>query len=103
MELAQQPTVERLDRFNKLQIPLELFERIHHREASLGEVFRERLEATLGYVSYQSPEKIQQGGAHVSNSRLWAKVANVLSEQRTDGQRITEAMVVQKLKAIAAR
>ncbi|MFB9890593.1 N-6 DNA methylase [Planobispora takensis] len=103
VQLAQQPGVERPDRFNRLQIPMELFERIHHHQASLGEAFREHLEATLGYVSYQNPDKIQQGFSHVGNVKLWQKVAKILTEQRADGQQITGETVVQKLKAIAAR
>ncbi|MBG0813081.1 hypothetical protein [Planomonospora sp. ID82291] len=103
VRLAQQPGVERPDRFNRLQIPMELFERIHHHEASLGEAFREHLEATLGYVSYQNPDRIQQGFSHVSKVKLWPKVAKVLTEQRADGRQITGETVVRKLKAITAR
>lgn len=103
VQLAQQPKAERPERFNKLLIPMELFERIHHHEAPLGEAFRDHLESTLGYVSYQNPDKIQHGFSHVANGKLWPKVAKVLTEQRADGREITGEMVSQKLKAIAAR
>ncbi|GAB1823809.1 MGMT family protein [Herbidospora sp. RD11066] len=79
--LAQQPKVARPPKFNNLSMPVELFEKVHHHEAPLGETFRAHLEQVFGFMTFQNPEKIKEGFAYVSAVNLWPAVAKVLTDQ----------------------
>jgi hypothetical protein len=105
--LARQPGAARPPKFNKLMIPVELFEQVHHHDKPLDVTFRDHLEQTFGYVSFQNPEKIKDGLAHVSTVNLWVKVAELLTEHSTkhstDGQSITADLVRERFRNIARR
>jgi hypothetical protein len=101
--LAQQPGVDRPAKFNQLTIPMELFEQVHHHDQPLGEALRQHLENTFAFVTFQNPDKIQEGFAHVHRGKLWPDVAKVLTEQRTDGQTITADTIRQRVRAISRR
>ncbi|MGI5157182.1 hypothetical protein [Microbispora sp. CA-102843] len=79
--LALTPGVPRPPKFNNLSIPVELFERVHHHDEPLGESFRAHLERHFSFMTFQNPEKIKEGLAHVSTVNLWVKVAEVLTGQ----------------------
>ena len=101
--LAQDPMAMRPPKFNKLSIPVELFEKVHHHAKPLDEAFRVHLEQTFGFMTFQNPEKIKEGFAHVSTVNLWLRVAEILDGQRSGDDSITADMVRTKLREIAWR
>ncbi|GLW22812.1 hypothetical protein Mame01_28550 [Microbispora amethystogenes] len=60
---------------------VELFEKVHHHDEPLGEMFRAHLERHFAFMTFQNPEKIKEGFAHVSPVNLWVRVAEVLTDQ----------------------
>ncbi|TQS27118.1 MGMT family protein [Microbispora sp. KK1-11] len=100
--LALTPEAPRPPKFNNLSIPVELFERIHYRDKPLGETFRAHLERHFSFMTFQNPEKIKEGFAHVSTVNLWVKVAEVLTEQDPRNP-ITADGVRTRLREIAWR
>jgi hypothetical protein len=101
--LAQDPSAIRPPKFNKIAIPVELFERVHHQAAPLDEAFRAHFEQTFGYMTFQSPEKIKDGFAHVSTINLWLRVAEIMDGDRSEGERVTPDIVRSRLREIAWR
>ncbi|MEV0230922.1 MGMT family protein [Nonomuraea sp. NPDC050786] len=100
--LALQPGAPRPAKFDKLTLPVALFEKIHHHDAPLAEVFRAHLEQEFEYKTFQNPEKIQEGFAHVSSVKLWVKVAEILTEQDPTSP-VTSDGVRAKMREIARR
>nr|WP_203950489.1 hypothetical protein [Microbispora rosea] len=100
--LALTPGAPRPRKFNTLDIPVELFEKIHHRNEDLGSAFRAHLERHFSFMSFQSPDKIKDGFAHVSEVNLWVKVAEVLTDQ-DPANPITADGVRTRLRDIAWR
>ncbi|QUQ62332.1 DUF4268 domain-containing protein [Kutzneria sp. CA-103260] len=68
-------------RFRTLEIPMELFEAVHHHEKPLREAFTDHLRAQFGYLSFQAPEKIKDALRYVSDVPLWPAVAKRMSEE----------------------
>ncbi|MDR8410829.1 MGMT family protein [Nonomuraea sp. 3-1Str] len=102
MALALQPGVPRPPKFSKLSIPVELFEKVHHHDEPLGEAFRVHLEQVFGFMTFQNPDKIKEGFAHVSTVNLWVKVAEILTDQDPAAP-ITSDGVRSRLREIAWR
>lgn len=100
--LALQPGAPRPTKFDRLSLPVALFEKIHHHNAPLAEVFRTHLEQEFEYKTFQNPEKIQEGFAHVSFVKLWAKVAEILTEQDPTAP-VTSDGVRTRVREIARR
>ncbi|WP_182905642.1 MGMT family protein [Microbispora sp. H13382] len=100
--LALTPEVPRPPKFNNLSIPVELFERIHYGDESLGETFRAHLERHFSFMTFQNPEKIKEGFAYVSTVNLWVKVAEVLTG-RDARNPVTADGVRTRLREIAWR
>ncbi|GAA4912701.1 alkylated DNA nucleotide flippase Atl1 [Nonomuraea thailandensis] len=100
--LALQPGVARPPKFSKLSIPVELFEKVHHHDEPLDEAFRAHLEQTFAFMTFQNPDKIKEGFAHVSTVNLWVKVAEILTAQDAAAP-ITSDGVRSKLREIAWR
>lgn len=100
--LALTPDVPRPDKFNNLSIPVELFEKVHHHDEPLGEMFRTHLERHFSFKTFQNPEKIKEGFAHVSEVNLWVRVAEVLTGQDARNP-ITADGVRTRLREIAWR
>ncbi|MEU7916466.1 MGMT family protein [Microbispora bryophytorum] len=100
--LALTPGEPRPQKFTNLSIPVELFEDIHHRNEDLGKAFRAHLERHFSFMTFQNPEKIKEGFAHVSTVNLWVKVAQVLTEQDVKHP-ITADGVRTRLREIAWR
>ncbi|WP_433355868.1 MGMT family protein [Microtetraspora malaysiensis] len=100
--LALQPGVPRPARFDKLTLPVALFEKIHHHDAPLAEIFRAHLEQEFEFKTFQNPEKIQEGFAHVSSVKLWVKVAEILTEQDPTSP-VTSDGVRARMRDIARR
>ncbi|QYC37706.1 6-O-methylguanine DNA methyltransferase, DNA binding domain [Nonomuraea coxensis DSM 45129] len=100
--LALQPGAPRPAKFDKLTLPVALFEKIHHHDAPLAEVFRTHLEQEFEYKTFQNPEKIQEGFAHVSSVKLWVKVAEILTEQDPTSP-VTSDGVRARMRDIARR
>ncbi|RLK61162.1 hypothetical protein [Actinokineospora cianjurensis] len=67
-------------KFLTLQIPMSLFENVHHQSATLEGEFVAYLESHFGYQSFQSPDKIKQALSIVSDAPLWAGVERRLAE-----------------------
>ncbi|WP_169982450.1 MGMT family protein [Microbispora sp. H10836] len=102
LTLALNPKLPRPPKFNNLSIPVELFERIHYGDESLGEAFRAHLERHFSFMTFQNPEKIKEGFAYVSAVNLWVKVAEVLTDQDANNP-ITADGVRTRLREIAWR
>lgn len=100
--LALQPGVARPPRFSKLDIPVALFERVHHHGEPIGEVFREHLEQHFAFKTFQDPDKIKEGLEHVSKVKLWVKVAAILTEQDPSSPATSDS-VRSNLRDIARR
>lgn len=78
--LALNVEVPRPPRFSALQIPMRLFEDVHHhRSKTLHEAFADHLRSHFGHQSFQAPDKIKQALAHVSDVPLWPSVADHLA------------------------
>jgi hypothetical protein len=101
--LAENPNAPRPDKFNGLTIPVELFEQIHHGNQPLSGTFRNHLDQVFGYMTFQNPDKIKEGFAHVSKIDLWKKVAEILNQDRAPADRLSADRVRSALKEIAAR
>ncbi|MET8143448.1 hypothetical protein ABZU32_24360 [Sphaerisporangium sp. NPDC005288] len=100
--LALQPGVARPPKFSKLPIPIELFEKVHHHEEPLDKAFRAHLEQFFAFMTFQNPDKIKEGFAHVSTVNLWLKVAEILTDQDV-AEPVTSDGVRSKLREIAWR
>jgi hypothetical protein len=66
-------------RFLKLEVPLQLFEDVHHHAGDFRGAFEDYLRTKFGYQSFQAPEKIKQALSHVSEEPLWPGVAQRLA------------------------
>jgi hypothetical protein len=92
---------EKPDKLKRFPITVELFEKVHHLREPAETVFREQLEASLGYQSYQHPDKIKDAFALVSEIQLWREVADHLSQ--TNGTRVDATEIKDRLSHIATR
>lgn len=79
LAFALNPEIPRPNRFLKIEVPMGLFEDVHHHDRNLRAVFHEHLLAKFGYQSFQAPEKIRQALLYVSDADLWPQVAKQLS------------------------
>ncbi|MFL6140694.1 MAG: hypothetical protein ACJ72N_02345 [Labedaea sp.] len=52
--------VARPARFLRLEIPMSLFEDVHHHSKTMREAFETYLHSQFGHQSFQAPEKIKQ-------------------------------------------
>jgi alkylated DNA nucleotide flippase Atl1 len=102
LALALRPRTTRPPKFNNLSIPVELFERIHHHEEPLEDSFRQYLEQHFGFMTFQNPDDIKRGFAHVSTVNLWVKVARSLTDQDPTTP-VTADAVRGRLQSIARR
>ncbi|GLY78499.1 MGMT family protein [Actinoallomurus iriomotensis] len=100
--LALQPGMPRPAKFGKLTMPVALFEKIHHHAAPLADVFRDHLAREFEFKTFQNPEKIQEGFAHVSDVKLWVKVAEILTKQDPSSP-VTSDEVRTRMREIARR
>ncbi|MEV7013586.1 MGMT family protein [Streptosporangium sp. NPDC051022] len=100
--LALRPGVARPPKFSRLSIPVELFEKVHHHDEPLGETFRAHLEQVFAFMTFQNPDKIKEGFAHVSTVNLWVRVAEILTEQDPSSP-VSSDGVRSKLREIAWR
>jgi hypothetical protein len=87
--------IPRPRKFLTLQIPMALFEDVHHHSKTLHETFLDHLRTQFGYQSFQAPEKIKQALGYISDAPLWDSVAKRLN---SDGNQ-----VVAELKSIVQR
>lgn len=89
-------------KFFALQIPMRLFEDVHHHAKTLPQAFATHLRAHFGYQSFQAPDKIKQALAHVSDVSLWPNVATHLANSG-DRELTSQDAVVACLKDIVHR
>lgn len=101
--LALDAAATRTKAFNKLTIPMAVFETIHYGNKPLEEVFRAHFAQHFGFITFQNPEKIAEGFGHVSTVNLWLRVAQILDEDRTGGEPIKADTVRTRLKEIVRR
>lgn len=101
--LAEDRSATRPQKFNRLTIPVAVFEKIHHQAEPLDATFRAHFAQTFGFMTFQNPEKIKEGFGYVSTVNLWLRVAEILDEGRSDGDPITADMVRTRLREIAWR
>lgn len=93
--------VERPVRFLKLEIPMSLFEDVHHHSKTMREAFETYLRNQFGHQSFQAPDKIRQALGHVSDVALWPEVAKLLSAET--GERVASEQVQGFLTDIVRR
>ena len=103
VRLAENPAVGRPAAFSRLQMSVDLFEQIHHRNQPLSATFRVHLEQTFAYMTFQNPNKIREGFAHVSEIKLWRAVAEVLNRDRRPADRVSDGKVQERIREIATR
>jgi hypothetical protein len=103
VSLAENPDLPRPAKFNKLEISVQLFEDIHHRNQPLSATLRNHLDQVFGYMTFQNPDKIKEGFAHVSSIDLWKAVTRIINEDRGPADRITVDRVRSTLRDIAVR
>jgi hypothetical protein len=101
--LIQQPGTPRPERFKKLTLSVDFFEKVHHYGEPLDVAFRAHVENVFQTATSPNPDKIQWAFSHIKSGKLWPKVARVLTGQRTDGLTITDAQVVARLRGIVER
>ena len=101
--LVRNPSVSKPKKLAEFEIPVALFEEIHHRSAPLAEAFADQLRRALGWRSFQHPDRIKEGFALVSDIPLWSSVAKHLSTQHPSGQHTTAAEARERLRAITER
>ncbi|ETK34632.1 hypothetical protein [Microbispora sp. ATCC PTA-5024] len=101
--LAQSPDSGKPPRFRDFEIPMGLMEDVTSRRKTLDAAFRAHLRTSLGWRSFQNPDKIREAFALVSDVPLWNEVARVLNAERADGPRTTRQAVVEELAAIVRR
>ena len=92
---------EKPDKLKRFPITVELFEKVHHQREPAADVFREQLHASLGYQSYQHPDKIKDGFGLVTEVQLWPQVARRLGS--VAGQRVDATVVKEFLLQIVVR
>lgn len=89
--------------FFDLQIPMQLFEDVHHhRSKTLQEALDTHLRDHFGYKSFQAPDKIREALAHVCTANLWPGVGKYLAANG-DGQLKSQAEAMDCLKRIVNR
>lgn len=87
-------------RFLKLEVPMQLFEDVHHHAGDFRAAFEGYLRTKFGYQSFQAPEKIKQALSYVSEEPLWPGVAKRLTAA---GSATTRDSVVDCLVDIVER
>ncbi len=102
VRLAADPAARRPGAYARFQLPLELVEKVQTGQLALPDAVNQSVKASLAYKTYQNPEKLKEGLAHVADvSNLWQRVAMVLSEQTTVA--VTGQQVQARLKNIVNR
>ncbi|MFC4859037.1 DUF4268 domain-containing protein [Actinophytocola glycyrrhizae] len=90
-------------RFFDLQIPMQMFEDVHHHgSVTLQEAFATHLRSHFGHQSFQAPDKIRQALGHVSTEPLWPSVGKVLAANG-NGDLKSQAEAVECLRNIVNR
>lgn len=104
LRLANQPDTVKPEGFKSFPMTLDLLERVRSGDLSLVEALDRQLRTTRGHLAYQQADRIREGFALVADvSKLWERVAKVLSEQAGDGVTISGKDVQQRLREIAYR
>lgn len=94
--------VRRPAKFLTLQVPMGLFEDVHHHSKTLREAFVAHLRTQFGYQSFQAPDKIKQALCFVSDVPLWSSVARQLSDAG-GGEEISHEQILADLRNIVQR
>ncbi|HEX7994454.1 MAG TPA: hypothetical protein VF506_11070, partial [Streptosporangiaceae bacterium] len=94
--------LQRPKKYLQIQVPMSLFEGVHHHAEELSEAFEAQLQVQFGYLSFQAPDKIKQALAYVSDiPNFWSKVALRLGSP--SGTPYSSADVTERLSAITRR
>lgn len=103
--LAGQPDeAKNIPKFGAFEVTVDLVQQVQQGKLSLADAVDQQLKNEHGHLTYQNPDKIQEGLAKVGNVKgLWNRVAKVLSEQAGDGVKISGIEVQQQLKDIVHR
>ena len=93
--------IPRPKKYLQIQVPMSLFEGVHHHAGELSEAFEAQLQIQFGYQSFQAPDKVKQALTHVSDvPDFWPRVAKKLS---ADGVALTSVRVTERLSEINRR
>lgn len=101
--LVQHPSASKPRRLREFEIPVELFDQVHHRDAPLADAFADRLRQALGWRSFQHPDRIKEGFGLVTDISLWHSIAERISLGEPPDRRLTTQDVRQRLLTITDR
>jgi hypothetical protein len=94
--------LQRPKKYLQIQVPMSLFEGVHHHAEELSEAFEAQLQIQFGHLSFQAPDKIKQALAYVSDiPSFWSKVA--MKFDRAGGTAYSSTDVTERLSAITRR
>jgi hypothetical protein len=124
-QLIGQPVDRLPKKLREFSMPIAHVDAIHRGSAGLKQEVAKLVREKLGWVSYQSPEKIKEGLAHVTDAVLWREVAERMAAERVpaggpsrrsgraatgrvavsgaEGAPATEQVIRDRLRAIATR
>jgi hypothetical protein len=88
-------------RFLTLEIPMRLFEDVHHHSKTLRVVFEAYLRGQFGYQSFQAPDKIKDALRYVSDVSLWPSVAKRMADET--GEHVASEQIQGMLNDIVRR
>ncbi|WP_280266738.1 hypothetical protein [Nocardia wallacei] len=101
--LVQKPSATKPRKLKEFDIPVELLDRVHHHSAPLAEAFEAQLRAALGWRSFQHPDRIKEGFALVTDTPLWAAVAEQFNFGMPPDQHVKTQDVRERLLSITDR
>lgn len=99
--LLMQPTGPKPAGFYRLELPVDLFDRVYHQREPVREIFEEFVRKQFSHKSFQNPVNIKDGFKYVTDVGLWSAVAK--QDSRANGTLLKEKDVTAKLKRIMAR
>jgi hypothetical protein len=104
LALAAGPAAATSTAFLRFQLPISLVNRIVAGELTLRDAVDQQWAEVFGRSTFQQPDKIREGLAHVADvNQLWQRVANVLTERAGDGETYDARQVQQRLQAVVVR
>lgn len=102
--LADQPHKPRPDRYNRFELSLKAVEDVQAKRHTLREVLDEQLRQSLGFTTYQNPDRIKEGFASVAEvGDLWRRVAVVLQERSGEQASLSGVDVKNRIKEVVFR
>ncbi|HEX6681605.1 MAG TPA: hypothetical protein VF062_02370 [Candidatus Limnocylindrales bacterium] len=104
VKLSLDPKAKRPQGYSRFELSLELVEKVQAGGMTLQEALTKGVKESLAFKTYQNPEKIREGFAHVAGSKdLWGQVAKVLHERGQSPKLLSGGEIQSRLKDIVQR